>query len=130
MGRLEPLAKRAEADGVTALGQAGERVVPGEAIPGGAAGDVVLRLAVPEGDLDRAGRGVGVALNEACVHAAPGQIVEQRLAKRVAADAAGHDGVVADLVRLDGGVEGRAAKRRAGGKQVVKCLTQADDEWG
>ena len=82
-----------------------------------------------QGDLDRAGRGITIGLNEGRVHAAPGQVVEQRPAKRVAADAAGHHGVVAELERLDGGVERRASKRGAGGEQVVKRLAQADDDW-
>ena len=127
--RLEPLAKRAKTNGVAPLGQAGERLVPSEPVPCRVADDFVLRLAVAQGDLDRAGRGITIGLNEGRVHATPGQVVEQRLAKRVAADAAGHHGVVAELVRLDGGVERRASKRRAGGEQVVKRLAQADDEW-
>ena len=128
--RLEPLAKRAEADGITPLGQDGERFVPGEPIPSDVADDFVFRFAVAQGDLDRPSRGTGIALNESRVDAALGQVVEHPLAKRIVADTAGHDGVVAELMRLDGGVEWRAAKRRAGGEQIVKRLAQADDEWG
>ena len=127
--RFEPLAKRAKTNGVATLGQSGERLVPSEPVPCRVADDFVLRLAVAEGDLDRAGRGITIGLNEGRAHAAPGQVVEQRPAKRVAADTAGHHGVVTELVRLDGGVERRPSKRGAGGEQVVKRLAQADDDW-